>query len=60
MKPGDLVKVQLKHGQHGFGIIISERFSSIGREWIVKITGNDGLTICSPVDLEVVSESTLR
>lgn len=65
MKPGDLVKVQMTPTNSGrvktaFGIIISEHMSPIGRDWIVKITGVDGLTICSPIDMEVISESKLR
>lgn len=56
MKIGDLVKVQTKHEGGKLAVIIEPNFSIMGREWIVKRVDSHHLTICSPCDLEVISE----
>ena len=56
MKVGDLVRVRTKHEGDKLAVIVEPNFSIMGREWIVKRVDSHHLTICSPVDLEVVSE----
>ena len=59
MKPGDLVKVQGKHGQVFVGIIIKNAgytsFTDGG--WIVRRVNDGRSTLCDKIDLELISES---
>ena len=57
MKIGDLVKVQTKHEGEKLAVVVEPRFSTVGREWIVKRTDTYRMTIAAPCDLEVVSEA---
>ena len=56
MKAGDLVKVKTKLEGEKLALVIEPHFSSYGREWIVKRVDQHRMTICSPCDLEVLSE----
>ena len=56
MKVGDLVKVKTNEGDQ-LALVVEPHFSSYGREWIVQRVDHHRMTICSPCDLEVLSES---
>jgi len=55
MQVGDLVKVNTKHRGVRIGIILKPYYSTVGREWVVKLTGDDRNIFCCPSDLEVIS-----
>ena len=57
MKVGDLVKVETKHEGKKLAVVVEPHFSKMGREWLVKRLDSHRMTIASPCDLEVVSES---
>ena len=56
-KPGDLVKVKTKLDGSKLALVIESHYSSLGVEWAVKPLDHACTVICSPCDLEVISES---
>ena len=57
MRVGNLVKVQTKNNGNIIGVVVEKYFSNLGIEWIVQPTTPGRRVICSPVDMEVVSEN---
>jgi len=56
VKIGDLVKVQTKNNGKIIGVVVEKYFSNFGIEWTVQPTTPGRRVICSPVDMEVISE----
>jgi hypothetical protein len=56
-KPGDLVKVKTKLDGSKLALVIEPHYSSFGVEWAVAPLDHSRAVICSPCDLEVISES---
>jgi len=58
MEVGDLVRVETKHYGSKLGMVIGSYYEiHDGLEWIVKPLDQSRNMICSPCDLEVISES---
>ncbi len=57
MRVGNLVKVQTKNNGNIIGVVVEKYFSNLGTEWVVQPTTPGRRVICSPVDMEVVSEN---
>ena len=57
VRKGDLVKIQTKFEGQKLAVVLKEYYSTYGREWLVQRLDINRQTVCSPCDVEVVSES---
>ena len=56
MRVGNLVKVRTKNNGDIIGVVVEKYFSNLEIGWIVQPTTPGRRVICSPIDMEVISE----